>query len=200
MLGVFEPTIFTRRVPLARSLFIRPMHPKTEIRPEREAIRKVLGAGWAGQLKIHGHRAQIHMPAALDEELIAYNRLGRPHQKLLPDELVSELRRIFAPREGWNVIDAEWLKPEGKLFVFDIVKKDGLLLGRLNYAERYRLLPREFISPHIQILPLLTQVERCMEILESDKPHVEGLVFKSLTSVGFGDTSIVRCRKAGSRR
>jgi len=176
------------------------MHPKTEIRPERDAIRKVLDAGWVGQLKIHGHRAQIHIPADGADDTIAYNRQGKIHQKLLPDEIVVELRRLFAPREEWTVLDAEWLKPEGKLFVFDLIKKDGKLLNRLSYAERYKLLPRDFISPHVQILPLLTTVDRCMEAFEKERPHVEGLVFKSMTTAGFGDTSIVRCRRPESRR
>ena len=33
-----------------------------------------------------------------------------------------------------------------------------------------------------------------MEILESAGEHIEGLVFRSLNSKGFSDTSIVRCR------
>jgi hypothetical protein len=176
------------------------MHPKTEIRPERDAIRKVLERGWVGQVKIHGHRAQIHIPAEEAIEPIAYNRQGRVHQKLLPPEIVVELRRLFAPETGWSVIDAEWLKPEGKLYVFDFIKKDGVLLSRLGYGDRYKLLPREFISPCVQILPLLTSVDKCMEVFADRREHIEGLVFKAMTSAGFSDTSIVRCRKPESRR
>ena len=200
--SIFEETLFSkkrRRETVAASQFIKSMHPKAEIQGNAEAITRVLSAGWVGQLKIHGHRAQIHISADADEKLIAYTRQGSPHKKLLPKEVAIELRRVFAPTTGWNVIDAEWLKDENKLFVFDFIKKDGQLLNRLNYAERFKLIPRNFISPYIQVLPLLTTLDKCLEALSSKKPEVEGLVFKSINSAGFSDTSIVRCRKVGSR-
>lgn len=171
------------------------MHPKTEISPTLEAVSKILKAGWIGQMKIHGHRAQIHMSADPDDDVIAYNRQGRPHKMLLPDKIASELRRIFNPEKGWTVIDAEWLKPEGKLFVFDMLKKDDKLLRRLSYGERYKQLPRAYISPHVKTLPILTSPEKCMDVLATPDAYIEGLVFKSLNTKGFEDTSIVRCRK-----
>jgi ATP-dependent DNA ligase len=171
------------------------MHPKTEISPSRASVEKILTAGWVGQLKIHGHRAQIHLPADPKEEPIAYNRQGRPHAKLLPDEIVRELRRVFDLTEDWTIVDTEWLKPENKLFVFDCLKLNGKLLRTSTYLERWKLLPRMYISPHIQTLPLLTTVEKCMEVLAGEDPLLEGLVFKSAQSKGFEDTSIVRCRK-----
>src|SRR5437879_2623969 len=101
--GIFEKTIFSpgRRDErfdgwrdVARSVFIKAMHPKTEISPSRAAVEKMLKAGWVGQMKIHGHRAQIHLPSASNDgakvEPIAYNRQGRPHGKLLPDEITAE--------------------------------------------------------------------------------------------------------------
>lgn len=180
---------------MSQSVFIRAMHPKTEISPTLPAIEKILNAGWVGQIKIHGHRAQIHMSADPTEDVVAYNRQGRPHKMLLPDKMAAELRRIFEPQKGWTVIDAEWLKPEGKLFVFDILKKDDVLLRRMSYGERYKLLPRSFISPHVKTLPLVTSAAKCMDILATSEAHIEGLVFKSLNTKGFADTSIVRCRK-----
>jgi ATP-dependent DNA ligase len=171
------------------------MHPKTEISPTEASVAKILKAGWVGQTKIHGHRAQIHLSADEADEPIAYNRMGKPHKKLLPDEIVAELRRILKPREGWTVVDAEWLKPEGKLFLFDVLKRDGESLRSLTYSERFALLPRLYISRHVQTLPLLTSVEKCMAVLASRDEHVEGLVFKAPGSKGFEDTSIVRCRK-----
>jgi ATP-dependent DNA ligase len=197
--GIFDETIFSpkRRV-VSRSVYIKAMHPKTEISPTLASVEKILKAGWAGQMKVHGHRAQIHLSADASEEAIAYNRMGRPHKKLLPDEIVAELRRIFKPREGWTVIDAEWLKPEGKLYVFDVLKLDGQSTRSMTYAERHRLLPRLYISRHVQTLPLLTSADKCMELLASRDEHVEGLVFKALNSKGFEDTSIVRCRKRGA--
>jgi ATP-dependent DNA ligase len=192
--GIFEHTIFSPRRTVAPSVFIKAMHPKTEIQPTRVAIEKILKIGWVGQMKIHGHRAQIHLSADGGEP-IAYNRQGRPHKKLLPKEVIKELRRVINPQEGWTVIDTEWLKPENKLYIFDILKQDGKLLNRLPYGERYKLLPRSYISPYIQTLPLVQTVEKCMEILAKTDEHIEGLVFKSMTTKGFSDTSIVRCRK-----
>lgn len=180
---------------MAQSVFIRAMHPKTEISPTMEAVTKILKAGWVGQMKIHGHRAQIHMSADSSEGVVAYNRQGRPHKMLLPEKIANELRRIFSLEKGWTVIDAEWLKPEGKLFVFDILKKDDLLLRRLSYCERYKLLPRSYISPHVKTLPVLNSPEKCMDVLATPDAYIEGLVFKSLNTKGFEDTSIIRCRK-----
>lgn len=195
--GIFDETIFSgrRRTVSRASVFIKAMHPKTEISPSQASVEKILRAGWAGQIKIHGHRAQIHLSADAADEPIAYNRQGRPHKKLLPDEIVAELRRILKPESGWTVVDAEWLKPEGKLYLFDVLKLNGESLRGLTYAERFQLLPRLYISPHVQTLPLLTSLEKCMEVLQSRDENVEGLVFKALHSKGFEDTSIVRCRK-----
>lgn len=180
---------------MSQSVFIKAMHPKTEINRTPASIEKILRSGWVGQMKIHGHRAQVHMSADLQEPMVVYNRQGRPHQMLLPKSICDELRRIFTITEDWTVIDAEWLKPEGKLFIFDILKQDGKLLRGLTYAERYALLPRSFISPCIKTLPLYTTAEKCLEVLATPDEYIEGLVFKSLTVKGFSDTSIVRCRK-----
>jgi len=177
------------------STFIRAMHPKTEIKPTLASVEKILQAGWVGQPKIHGHRAQIHLSADEVEEPIVYNRQGKPHAVTLPDEIERELRRVFSFKDGWTVIDAEWLKPEGKLFVFDILKRDGKLLRTLSYADRYALLPKSYISPHVKTLPLITTSVKCMQLLEGEDAHVEGLVFKALNAKGFEDTSIIRCRK-----
>jgi hypothetical protein len=193
--GIFEATILSKRVRIPPSTYIRAMHPKTGIRASREAIQKTLSAGWIGQLKIHGHRAQIHIPADPKLPVLAYARHGGLHKKLLPDEMVAEIRRVFAPERGWNVIDTEWLKPEGKLFVFDLLRKDGKILSGLTYPERWKLLPKHFISPHMSILPLLTTLEKCLEAMANPDEHIEGLVFKASTRTGFADTSIIRCRK-----
>lgn len=194
--GIFEATIFSpRRGIVPASIYIKAMHPKTEVSPTLASVEKLLKAGWVGQLKIHGHRAQIHIHADSDIEPIVYNRQGRPHKKLLPDEIVSELRRIFDLRDGWTVIDAEWIKPEGLLYLFDVLKLDGELLRSKSYRDRYALLPKSYISPHIKPLPIITVASKCMEVLAGDEEHIEGLVFKSIDTKGFEDTSIVRCRK-----
>ncbi len=188
-------TIFAPRTFVATSPYIKSMHPKTEIKSDSSAISRILEMGWVGQLKIHGHRAQIHIPLELDAALIAYTRQGKHHTVVLPEPMQRELRRLFQPKSGWNVIDAEWLKGEAKLYVFDFLKKDGELLRGKTYPERWSLLPRAFISPHIVVLPLLSDVASCRKAIDTTGPEVEGLVFKSSTSTGFSDTSIVRCRK-----
>lgn len=194
-LTIFEANLFVAPASKA-SPFIRAMHPKSAILPKRDAIAKILALGWAGQLKVHGHRAQIHISANPNDEMIAYNRHGVPHKKLLPPKVAKEIRRVFAPKAGWNVIDTEWLKPADKLFVFDILKKEGEILRKLTYAERHALLPREYLSPHLKTLPLLTSLEKCLAVLENDDlEHSEGLVFKALKTPGFLDTSIIRCRR-----
>ncbi|OQW49329.1 MAG: hypothetical protein A4S09_12500 [Proteobacteria bacterium SG_bin7] len=175
------------------SVYIKAMHPKTEISPTRASIEKILKMGWVGQMKVHGHRAQIHLHPK--EEPIAFNRQGKPHKKLLPPEIVTELRRLFHLEKGWSVIDSEWLKPENKLYIFDVLKYNDKILRGLTYEKRYELLPKYFISPHVQALPVLTSVEKCMDVLAREEEFVEGLVFKSITTKGFEDTSIVRCRK-----
>jgi ATP-dependent DNA ligase len=171
------------------------MHPKTEIRPDRESVRHILSAGWVAQLKIHGHRAQIHVSHNLDEPVLVYNRQGQLHKKELPPAIEAEVRRIFAPQQGWNVLDAEWIKDQDRIFVFDFLKQEDLLLRGLSFVERWKRLPRAFISPSLQILPLLRDEEECMAALERAEDWIEGVVFKS-SSPGFEDTSIIRCRKA----
>jgi ATP-dependent DNA ligase len=170
------------------------MHPKTEISPTLSSVDKILKAGWIGQMKVHGHRAQIHLSPESDE-IVVYNRQGRAHKMALQKEIENELRRIFDLESGWTVIDAEWLKPEKQLYIFDLLKKDGKLLRSLTYTERYALLPKSYISPYVKTLPWLTTVAKCMAVLESPEDDIEGLVFKSPSTKGFDDTSIVRCRK-----
>jgi hypothetical protein len=181
------------------SVFIRAMHPKTEIRPDTLVIRRILQSGWVGQIKIHGHRAQIHISADPDEPILVYNRQGQLHKQELSPKMEKELRRIFAPEREWTVLDAEWLKPEQKIFVFDVLKQDGRSLSRLTYLERYKLLPRNFISPVVSVLGLIDDVDRCLEVLSDADPKVEGLVFKAKSTSGFRDSSIIRCRKPQAR-
>jgi ATP-dependent DNA ligase len=192
-LGVYTKTIFTRQVTLSGpSPFIRAMHPKSEIRPDPDVIRRILSTGWIGQLKIHGHRAQIHVSS--DERVIAFTRLGKLHSKELPAPMLSEIRRLFRPQRGWNAVDSEWLKAEDKLFVFDFLKKEGASLRHLTYPERWKLLPRAYLSPNVFTLPMIRDLKGCLAVIGNPPAHIEGLVFKSSTTTGFSDTSIVRCR------
>jgi ATP-dependent DNA ligase len=192
--GVFQPTLFSGWSPVRASNFLRPIHPKTEIRPTRAAIQKILEAGWLAQLKIHGHRSQIHIPEDPQTEILIFNRQGQVHKKQLSDSLISELRRFFTPQTDWNVIDAEWIKNEEKIFVFDFLKLDGKLLNRLNFINRWKLLPRSYISPTLRTLGVLTKIEECLEVFEHSEVFIEGLVFRS-SSPGFEDSSIIRCRR-----
>ncbi len=102
---------------------------------------------------------------------------------------------MFAPAAGWNVIDGEWLKGTDRVYVFDILKQEGRLLRDLTYLQRWELLPRLYISPMVETLPIYRTVAKCLEILAQADEKIEGLVFKSLTTPGFQDTSIIRCRR-----
>ena len=179
---------------MTSSLFIRAMHPKTEIRPDPAAISRILDRGWWGQKKIHGQRAQIHIPADANTPLIAYTRRGSLHTKALPESMIQEVRRLFTPQTGWNAIDCEWLKPQSKLFVFDALKWEDQVLQNRTYKERYELLPRLFVSPHVELLPVYQTQAACLDALREKAPYLEGLVFKSTTTKGFPDTAIIRCR------
>ncbi|WP_141733543.1 hypothetical protein [Oligoflexus tunisiensis] len=174
---------------------IRPIHPKTEIAPTRDAIQRILERGWWGQVKIHGHRAQIHIPSQDRDEIVVFNRQGQPHRKVLPQDVSSEVLRIFRPQSGWNVIDAEWLKSEDRLFVFDFLKREDQVLDAATYGERYELLPRVYKSQKIMTLAPLKSLDACLAVLADPTPHVEGLIFRSPATRGFIDSGIVRCRK-----
>lgn len=176
-------------------MFIRSSHPKTEIQPDPQAIRRVLDQGWWGQIKIHGHRAQIHIPSNAEEPIIVYTRQGGLHKKQMDQAMMADLRRLFQPTEGWNVIEAEWLKPLSRLFIFDFLKREGQALSNKTYSERYDYIPKIFSSDYIETLPLYKSVAKCLEVLDSPESYVEGLVFKAPHSPGFSDTSIIRCRR-----
>lgn len=194
--GIFDSTIFSGgRHMVNGPKHIRPIHPKTEIAPSRDAIQRILDRGWWGQVKIHGHRAQLHISSQDHDDIVVFNRQGQTHRKLLPPAMVREVNRIFRPERGWNVIDAEWLKAEDRLFVFDFLKHDDRLLDAYSYGERYSMLPRAFISPHIIVLPTLKTLDQCLAVLADPAPHVEGLIFRSPETPGFVDSGIVRCRK-----
>jgi len=194
--GIYQQTIFSGHAALAPSLFIRAMHPKTEIRPDRATIKRVLDAQWCGQLKIHGHRVQFHVPAEPTLDIFAYTRQGTLHKKPIPAPLATELRRLFAPPSGWNVVDGEWLKAEDRVFVFDFLKKDNRLLSSLTYTERLAMLPRVFNVNCIETLPIYRTVDKCLAAMDRPESYIEGLVFKSLNTPGFADTSIIRCRRS----
>lgn len=193
--GIFEATLFSGKRMANSPKHIRPIHPKSEIAPTRAAIEQILSLGWWGQVKIHGHRAQIHISSDSSQEIIAYNRTGQRHSKALTPQITSELRRIFQPEKGWSVIDGEWLKPEEKIYVFDLLKREDRLLDGMNYSERYALLPRLYVSPSLQTLPPLKTLEACLAVLADPRPEIEGLIFRSPVTRGFLDSGIIRCRK-----
>lgn len=196
--GIFETSIFHGKngnLPVTASKFIRAMHPKAEVPPTTAAVQKLIKLGWWGQKKIHGHRAQLHIPADPERDIHVFNRQGQLHRKLLPPVLVTELRRLFQPKTGWTVVDAEWLKGIDHLFLFDVLKRDDVVLDDWSYAERFALLPRVYASKYVETLPVLKTVEACLAVLADPAPEVEGLVFKAPETRGFVDTAIVRCRK-----
>lgn len=178
---------------MTASRFIKAMHPKTSIPPLREAVKKVLDAGWWAQTKINGHRVQLHISSNTSTPIISYTRQGSTHKKSLPATAVSELRRLFLPETGWHVLDAEWDKSDDRIYVFDCLKFNGRLLDSSPFQERFALLPRVYSSAVFETLPIIRSVDRCMDVLASTDKKIEGLVFKSPTTEGFADSSIVRC-------
>ena len=191
--GILEFCVFSRRPTLTASRFIKGLHPKTAIPPTREAVKKVLDAGWWAQIKINGHRVQLHINATPDEPVLAFTRQGTPHTKALPAAVTAEVRRLFAPDSGWNVIDAEWDKPEDRIYAFDVLRFNGRMLDALPFQERFALLPRVYASGIVETLGIIRSLDRCMDILASDERKIEGLVFKAPASEGFQDSAILRC-------
>ncbi len=181
------------------SSFIKTAHPKKEVQINAQTFQRILDADWWGQTKIHGHRAQIHLSADSQENCLVYNRHGKLHAKELEGLIIDELRRILAPKKGWTVIEAEWLKNEQKLFLFDCIKLNDELLSTLTYEERYRFLPKLYISPHIVTLPVLRTVEECMAVINNPAAEIEGVIFKSRHTKGYSDHSLIRCRKIEAR-
>jgi len=57
------------------------------------------------------------------------------------------------------------------------------------------MLPQVYRSDCVETLPLYRTVERCLEALARPEPWIEGLVFKALSTPGFADTSVIRCRR-----
>lgn len=147
-------------------------------------------------MKVHGHRAQIHIPADEKKPLLAYTRQGSPHKVKLPNIFCDELRRLFTPKSGYSVVDSEWLKGEERLFLFDCLKRNGEVLDNLSYAERYEFLPRVYKSTCVETLPVLKTLDSCLAVLERSEEWIEGLVFKAPHTIGLRDSAIVRCRKA----
>lgn len=190
---VFEPATFSKHATLPVSPFIRAIHPKSAIPPERAAIKKLLDAGWWGQVKINGHRTQVHIPCDSSLPLFAYTRQGTLHKKKFSPLMAKDLRRLFTPQTGWTVIDAEWHKSTERLYVFDMLRFNGKPLDSYTYKERYDLLPRVYASETIETLPLLKTAEQCMDLLSSRDERIEGLVFKFPSTEGFDDTLIIRC-------
>lgn len=184
----------TWRDTLASSLYIRTPHPKTSIQPEPQAIKRILDMGWWGQAKMHGHRLQVHLHR--EEDPILYNRHGGLYGKTIHPNIIPELRRVLEIGTGWTAIEGEWVESQNKLYLFDYIKKDGKVLDGLSYEDRFALLPKLYISPSLQTLSVFKTLEQCLGLYEKRGNRVEGLVFKSTTSLGFKDTSIIRCRFA----
>ena len=179
------------------SRYIKAPHPKTTIKPDKLAFQRILDRGWVAQYKIHGHRAQFHISSDPNQKILVFNRRGQLHKKQLPDLLQDELRRLFQPKDGWTVVDGEWLKGSDKIFLFDLLRSDGELLNKLSYGERYEMLPRVYRSEYVETLGIWKQTQNCFDAIETAPEYVEGFVLKAWNTKGFADTSIIRCRWPG---
>lgn len=173
--------------------FMKQQHPTSGIQPDAETIKRIMATGWVGQKKINGRCAQIHVAAT--GEVIAYTRHGDRHTLPLSQSIQQKLVQHFAPSQGFNVIVGEWQPTIKMLFTFDTLAQEGERLDGLTFPERFKLLPRDFIDPEIQVLPLIKTLAAAMKVFESEDPYVEGMVFKSSTSKGWPDSAIIRCRR-----
>jgi ATP-dependent DNA ligase len=173
--------------------FIPPQHPKAGISCNRESIEKIIKLGWIAQKKIDGARAQIHISHMGD--IVAFTRKGTRHTVTMQPEIILFLLEHYRPEKDWNVIDCEWLRYKGKLFIFDVLKWNGESLSGLTYLERYNMLfEKPVITKHCQILSMIKTFKKCMSTLEKE-PELEGLVFKAITTRGWPNTAIIRCRQ-----
>lgn len=168
-------------------MYIKIYHPKKSMQPTRETIQTVLGAGWVAQAKKNGYRCQIHRT---DEGLKNYTRQGSLHTRQLPLEIQEQLMAVLPV--GTAVV-GEWVHHEGRLYLFDLIKKDGKILDRDSYEERYKLLPD--VVGIVSVLPLLRDTDKAFSELQ--KESNEGLVFKTLFGKITDDNSIIRCRRSG---
>jgi len=118
------------------------------------------------------------------------------HTVPLPDSLKAELLSVFKPDRGETVLDAEWLRYHGRIYVFDVLHLVGASLERKSYRERYDLLKRvAFTAPNILLLPLFETAQQCLDYISKPDETIEGLVFKAWGTPGWPDTAIIRCRK-----
>ena len=168
-------------------MFIRTYHPKKSLRPDKSTIEKMLGMGWVAQAKMNGFRVQIHVT---EERVVNYTRQGSLHTRPLPKALIDALKATFEP--GTAII-GEWVQHEGKIYLFDCIKKDGETLSRLSYKDRFALLPD--VSGPLTLLPFISDVETAYQTLMDET--TEGIVFKDIDRKGFEDNSIIRCRRCG---
>lgn len=169
-------------------MFIKTYHPKQSMEPSLESILKVLRMGWITQAKMNGFRAQVHITQA---GVANYTRFGSLHTRPLPQAIVEALLALFPLG---TVVMGEWVQAEGKLYLFDFLKKDGQVLSRLTYAERYNLLPQGTAGA-VETLPIIVDADEAFAALMNEK--TEGLVFKNPSRVGFDSNAIIRCRRCG---
>ena len=173
--------------------FLTPQHPKTSVAPTERAVVGYMDSGWWGQRKIDGRRAQIHVEGGKVE---LWTRQGTRHTWEVPEQVKVELRRYCGDRR-YTVLDGEWA--DGRIYLFDILRDDQVLLNQLNYRDRYERLLLPFISPVVQLLPILKTTKQCLAELRRDDPLVEGLVFRDPGARGWFDGAIVRCRRKGTK-
>ena len=178
--------------------FLRAQHPKSTLMPRIDAFEMMIAAGMVGQRKVHGHRAQVHIGS--DGDVVAFTRQGTVHTSKLPGALIEHLADHYRPTEGWMVLDGEWQKQEGRLYLFDLIRLDRAPpLDHLGFVARHTALTTRFvIGPHLSLLPILRTVEACWAMIQDPSEYTEGLVFRSPDRAGFHDTSIARCRKSGA--
>src|SRR4051794_8558577 len=90
--GIFDETIFSKPAASIPSSFIRVPRPRAQILPTPEAVARILGAGWTGQVNIRANHLQIHIPSNEENPVVIYNPTSHPHRRKMPDLVLLELR------------------------------------------------------------------------------------------------------------
>lgn len=170
-------------------MFIKTYHPKSSMLPTKDSIAKILKVGWICQAKKNGFRVQLHI---LEDQVANFTRHGKRHTRGLPPELKQGLLN-YCPG---TALVGEWVWHEKAIYLFDCIKFENKVIDHMSYSERHALIPEERpMEGKIYKLPLITDADEAYAALMDEAN--EGLVFKNPKAIGFGNNSIIRCRRNG---
>lgn len=154
--------------------------PRPENAIPKEMISFYENRGWIAQLKKNGTCTPIF---ARGLEVIFKTRHNDDHKQWSP--LPGHVH-AFQTSSKWNVFVAELIhnKTKGvknKIYVFDKIVHEGVFLGGMTFAERYKLLSQFKATEDVVVAKNFNSgFSQLMQNLQEDD---EGLVFKDPNSV-----------------